>query len=403
MNLRAYFRSLTARFFQGTKIAADMEEELRSHIQHRADDLEHSGLDRAEAERRVRIEFGGYQRFKEESRKALSGNFLETLVSDVRFSLRLLRKSPGFSIAAVFTLALAIGANAVVFGVLNGLILRQLNAPQADSLFGIEHGKLTVSPDASVYTIALVLALASGLMFGIVPVRQVLRANPYQIIKAGSSETVGRRITLRELLLVAQIAICAVLVTASMVAIRGLMLSLHANFGFEPRDAMLLETDLNMAGYRGDRLPEMQRRMIDAVKTIPGVESVGLIGRTPLYGGGFGAFIFSDRTTDLRPSNAMLNAVRFNISPEYFRAARTDLLAGRAFSRHDDKDSSRVAVVNREFARKIFGSTTNAVGGRFKLRDGRRIQVVGVVNDGIYEPYRRSHPSAVSPHPASTN
>jgi hypothetical protein len=64
----------------------------------------------------------------------------------------------------------------------------------------------------------LLLALASGLLFGIVPVRQVLRANPYQIVKSGSRETTGRRITIRDLLLAAQIAICAVLVTSSIVA-----------------------------------------------------------------------------------------------------------------------------------------------------------------------------------------
>ena len=65
---------------------------------------------------------------------------MNTLMQDVRFALRVLRKSPGFAFAAVFTLALAIGANAVVFGLLNGLILRPLNVPQADTLYGSEYG-----------------------------------------------------------------------------------------------------------------------------------------------------------------------------------------------------------------------------------------------------------------------
>ena len=120
-----------------------MEEELRSHIQHRTDDLERSGLTRAEAERRARIEFGGYVKYKEESHEALGNNFIETLVQDVRFSLRVLRKSPGFAIAAVFTLALAIGANAVVFSMFNGLVLRPLNVPDSQNLYALQRGKDT--------------------------------------------------------------------------------------------------------------------------------------------------------------------------------------------------------------------------------------------------------------------
>ena len=140
MRLRAYFRSLAARFFHRSTLEDDMDEELQAHIQHRADDLERSGLARAEAERRARIEFGGHERFKEESREAIGGDFIETLIRDVRFSLRALRKSRGFTIVAVVTLALVIGANAVVFSVLNALILRPLHVPQPESLYTIEHG-----------------------------------------------------------------------------------------------------------------------------------------------------------------------------------------------------------------------------------------------------------------------
>ena len=67
-------------------------------------------------------------------------NFIETFVQDVRFSLRVLRKSPGFAIAAVFTLALAIGANAVVFSMFNALVLRPLNVPQSESLYALQRG-----------------------------------------------------------------------------------------------------------------------------------------------------------------------------------------------------------------------------------------------------------------------
>lgn len=687
MRLLAYARSLVARFFHRSQIEDEMEEELRSHIQHRADDLERSGLDRAAAERRARIEFGGRERVKEECREGLGGAFLETLIRDVRFSLRVLRKSPAFTAVAVSTLALAIGANAVVFAALNAVILRPLNVPRAESLYsihrvsdssaaqsypdyldlrdrnrsfedlaaysilaaGLDTGEnpsrvwlaavsgnyfdvlgiqphvgrffhrsdergtnsapyivltysywhsrfrddravvgrvvqlnkhpftiigvappgfrgtllffspdfflpmvnqeqleginilssrasrrifmtmghlkagvspeqaaadvnaissdlertypkehrhlpvtlsrpslygdymgrpvrafltalmvlaglillaacanlgslfaaraadrsrevalrlalgagrvrvlrqlftegilislmggaiglwgsvvllhwlsawqpfpqfpinLPVSPDATVYAMALLLALVSGFLFAAVPVKQVLRTDPYEVVKAGSRCTPGRRMTVRDVLVVAQIAICAVLVTASMVAVRGLVRSMHSSFGFEPRNAMLVETVLDMAGYRGDAVPAMQKRMLDAVETIPGVTSAGLADWTPLANGGSnGSFVFTDETADLRPANAALTAVTLKMSPGYLTAAGTPLLAGRNITSHDDQGAPRVAVVNLEFARRIFGSAPNAIGRYYKLRDGTRVQVVGLVEDGKY-------------------
>ena len=691
MKLVAYFRSLAARFLHRSETEDDLDEELRSHVQHRANDLERSGLARVEALRRARIEFGGYEKFKEESREALGGNLIETVIQDVRFGLRVLRKSPGFTVVAVFTLALAIGANAVAFGVLNALILRPLNVPQPESLYGIDrarddptqqslqsypdyldlrdrnrsfdalaaygiaeagldtgenpsrawvyevsgnyfdalevhpylgrffhasdergpnsapyivltyaywhahfqddrgvvdrtvqlnkqpftivgvappgfHGTLLffspdffvpmvdreqvegssflnargtrwilgamghlkagvtpaqaagdlnaigsylektypkddskmvfslvrpsffgdflgrtvrafvtglmllaglillatcanlgnlfaaraadrsrelalrlalgagrlrilrqlfteallisligggaglwgsvlllrwlstwqplpqfpitvpVDPDAHVYAVALLLSLASGFLFGAVPVKQVLRTDPYQIVKAGPTGTFAQRMTLRDVLLAAQIAICAVLVTSSLVAVRGLVRSVHSHFGFEPQNSLLMDTDLHMAGYSGDKVPAMQKRMIEAVEAIPGVESVGLVVPPPLASGGWTeSTVFTDETTDLRPSNAAASVVMTAISPEYFRAAGTTLLTGRTFTWHDDRKAPRVAIINREFARRIFRSVTNAISRHYKMPDGTRIEVVGVVEEGKYK------------------
>jgi predicted permease len=682
----AYLRSAASRFLRPAQVDGEMEEELRAHIALRADDLERSGLARAEAERRARVEFGGAERFKEECREQLGANFLEVLLRDLRFSLRVLRKTPAFTAIAMATLALAIGANAVVFAVMNGLVLKPLDVPQAESLYGIEHGNehtmyepypdyldlrdrnrsfdnlagyhidgvaldtgnsvmtawtisatmnyfdalrlrphlgrffhesdghgpnsapyvvlshgfwhtqfhgdpgvigrvirinkypftvigvtppefhgtliffspqvfvpilqqeqlegkytldsrgvtpvfqtlghlkpgvtpqqaiadlnsigawldrtypkehgnttfvlarpnlygnylgaparaflgglmllagliliaacanlgmlfaarasdrgrdvalrlalgasrarilrqmlteavlislgggaaglwasvlllralrawnpmpkfpinVPVAPDGNVYAVALGLAIFSGLLFGLVPIRQVLRADPYQVVKAGSSGGVGRRLSVRDLLLAVQITICAVLVTSSIVALRGLARSTHADFGFDPAHALLADTDLALSGYRDDRIPEMQRRMIDAVKAIPGVEAVASASDTPLGAGGMTTLVFTDDNVELRAPTAVAKARKFNVSAGYFATARTAIVAGREFTPHDDEHAPSVAIVNRTLARRIFGSAEKAVGGHIKNRLGLRMEIVGVVEDGKY-------------------
>jgi predicted permease len=241
-----------------------------------------------------------------------------------------------------------------------------------------------VNPDTGVYVIALLLALVSGLLFGAVPVRQVLHTNPYEVVKAGSGGSARRRVSARDILLTTQIAICAVLVTSSLVAVRGLVLSLHAPFGFDIDHTMLAEVDLSMAGYTGDRVPPMQKRLIKAMEGVPGVQAVALADAVP-FGMGVGdAIVFRDNAPDLRPAHATADAYLFHVSPGYFRAAGTHLLWGRDFVWQDDKNAPRVAVVNGEFARRLFGSVDAAVGRYYKMRDGTRIEVVGVAEDGKY-------------------
>jgi ABC-type antimicrobial peptide transport system permease subunit len=104
--------------------------------------------------------------------------------------------------------------------------------------------------------------------------------------------------------------------------------------------------------------------------------------------------VFTDRTTDLRPANATASAYTYHTSPDYLHAEGTTLIAGRALTLRDDKNSPRVAIVNREFASRIFGSVEKAIGSRYKISDGTQIQVVGVAEDGKYSTLTED------PHPA---
>src|SRR5882724_498695 len=124
--------------FRRKSMERELDDELRSHIEHQQAKYLSRGLSPEEASRKARLEFGGVDQIKEECRQARGVEITETLVQDVRFSLRMLRKSLGFTTTAVLTLALAIAANAVVFGVLNAFILRPIDLPQVESLYGIE-------------------------------------------------------------------------------------------------------------------------------------------------------------------------------------------------------------------------------------------------------------------------
>ncbi|HTW81592.1 MAG TPA: ABC transporter permease [Terracidiphilus sp.] len=261
-------------------------------------------------------------------------------------------------------------------------ILRWLSAWNPIPIIPIN---VPVNPDASTYAVALGLALACGLLFGMVPVRQVLRADPWQIIRSGVPGEGMRRFALRDLLLVGQIAICAVLVTSSLVAVEGLIRSLNSDFGFQPRGAMLAGASLGMVGITGDQQLTMERKMLTAVAEIPGVTAVGYADRLPLSAGGNDACVFYDSDADYRPSNCRAYAQQFDVSQDYFRAAGTPMLAGRTFTLQDTKGAPLVAVVNREFARKMFGSVEKAIGSDYKAFGGTRVQVVGVVENGKYE------------------
>src|SRR5438067_537055 len=133
-----YLRSLFGRFVRRAETERELEQELASHIAMRADHLERVGLTRVEAERHARIEFGGQEQFKEECREAIAGNFIDILIQDVRFGLRMFRKSSGVTVIGILTMALGIGATTAIFSVVDATLLEPLPYPQSEQLVSIQ-------------------------------------------------------------------------------------------------------------------------------------------------------------------------------------------------------------------------------------------------------------------------
>lgn len=291
-------------------------------------------------------------------------------------------------------------AEAVLISVLGGAIgtifsttlLNALTRWQPFPEFPIH---VTVTPDPKVYLVALLLSVGSGILWGLIPARQIWATDSAQVMKSGWAGTlVFRRFTFRDLLLAVQITLCTLLVTSSFVALRGMLHSLRAPLGFQPEGVLLAETDLHMGGHSDASTTQVRKRMLEEVGRIPGVTSVGISAEIPLGTGGSTTMIYRIGTTDFRPSTSAFGAKYFSISPGYFEAAETHLLAGRDFTWRDDAKAPKVAIVNETFARSMFGNSS-AVGRQFMMGDKLAYQVVGVVENGKYNSLTETPSAAV--------
>ena len=176
--------------------------------------------------------------------------------------------------------------------------------------------------------------------------------------------------------------------TASLVAVRGMVRALHVPLGFRPQGAMLVDIDMGQVGETGDESLQNERAIIEAARGIPGVSAVGTVSRTPFTGGMHGTPIFRPGTTDFKLNNAVLAPYVFTMSPGYLEAASTRLLSGRDVSWQDNPKTPHVAVVNETFAHKMWGETP-PIGQHFIL-SGNLTQVVGLTEDGKYHDMQES-------------
>lgn len=246
------------------------------------------------------------------------------------------------------------------------------------------YGRVAVGVDGRVVCAAVTFTLVSALLFGMMPARQVWQSRPSEAIKGAARHRPPlRRLALRDLVLGGQIAICMLLVLASLVAVRGMArMRLPSVLGFEPRGAMVAWLELSQAADGVS--PEIVRAVVEAAREVPGTTAAGAADRLPLLGGGRrGTPVYRPGTTDLTVDRSVTAPYVFTVTPGYLEAAGTRRLGGRDVSWQDVARTSPVAVVNQSFARSMWGEAP-AIGQRFLTRPGESIEVVGVVEDGKY-------------------
>jgi predicted permease len=240
-----------------------------------------------------------------------------------------------------------------------------------------------VSPDWRVFCFAAAISIAAGMLFGLVPARQAAKTDSNAVLKGETSRPLSGRIALRDILVIVQVALCFVLVSACYLSVRGLQRSLTLHLGFEPQGVSTAAFDLGLAGYTEQRGRDFQHRAVEALEQLPGVRSAAFSNSVPLSIDQSHSSIYPEEQKNLDASTALL-AICYQASPRFFETMKIQLLLGRDFDWHDDTGSPRVAVVNLAFAKQIM-HTDNPLGKRFRRGPGGPLQqIIGVVETGKY-------------------
>ena len=229
------------------------------------------------------------------------------------------------------------------------------------------------------------IAIATCLLFGLAPALRATRVSPASVMRAsGRGLTAGReRFSLRRALVVAQVAMSLVLLAGAMLFVRSLQKLLAVDPGFRPEGIVAVSVDYRAAHYPKERILEVRRQMLEKLRLRTGAISAGEISMTPVSGSGWDQNTWAEGAAGPRV-DTMFNRA----GPGYFRTMGTSFVAGRDFDEHDTLTAPKVAIVNEEFARRIFHGK-NPVGRSFRREESAEkpdslFLVVGLVRNTKY-------------------
>jgi len=248
-------------------------------------------------------------------------------------------------------------------------------------IFGFTQIELQLDWRVMVFT--LVLSLLTGILFGLLPGLQATRPDLIPALKNESTLGGYRRSRLRNVLVVAQMSLSLVLLLCAGLVLRGLQSAQQIDPGFNPSQAVEVSFDPGVQQYDRERSHELQRQVLERVRSLPGLQAAALTAHPPLTSGeagGKAVFIQGDEPKTATQAPITLTT---SISLDYFRTMETRLLEGRDFTSQDDAQSPPVAIVNEAFARRFWPGET-PIGKRFNFTTGKWIEIVGVAQNGKY-------------------
>jgi predicted permease len=250
---------------------------------------------------------------------------------------------------------------------------------------------LSTAPDVRVGLFTAALALATAVVFGLIPALQASKPELNRTLReeAGNLSGGTRHARFRKGLVVAQVALSMLLVAGAGLFARSLYNLKTLDTGFRVDDLITFRIDPSLNGYDQLRIKRFYERMLEDIRHIPGVQSASLA-QVPALTGNASSRTIQVQGYEPKPEENM-NPWTNEVAPDYFRTMGMPLVAGREFTDRDVEGAPLVAIVNESFARYFFGGE-NAVGRRFGFRamdNPAALEIVGVVKDSLYADMRQ--------------
>ncbi|HET8887402.1 MAG TPA: ABC transporter permease [Candidatus Angelobacter sp.] len=247
---------------------------------------------------------------------------------------------------------------------------------------------IAIQLDGRILLFALLLSLATGLVFGMAPVVQLIRGNLHDRLKQGGRQTAGGGQRLRQVLVVGEIAISLVLLAAAGLLLRSMVSLLNVDKGFNSHHVITMAVRPSPVRYKDPKTEILYlQRILESVSSLPGVQSAGWVYTLPLTGNSTNGGIKIEGHPGDSP-----NVDKQYVEGNYFQAMSTPLLKGRFFDSRDNLNSPRVVIVNQTLAQKVFPNQ-DPIGKRIDVGwgDPGFSEIIGVVADAKQEALTAEH------------